>query len=325
MVSAQLDEVSHLITQKLGNMVEAADSNLIWSRRKAISALFPYAVFLEQHGQQGMLDLFSHAARATSSGTFMWYHIKPFTVALFDKPNPPSLKWVLKLVSPHVPWHDEPQDRSITTWQAASTSYKGVIDQNVVNELLHVAFIASLQSHLPRGDLGKSKQIEGEVICQVQALGDIGILKSYLLLVWLEWDRVGGQSGGGISEMKIAIQKDLCGIGMGHHWEDLIKQLDHILMQLDSLWQYLAAGLQRPGDWRSRQCTLGDMQSAKERYSELKRVLLEVDSEAVRILTRMASPKADPSWSTDTGKHIQDLTQPLPVPCLSHIHKFGTI
>ena len=54
----QLEGVSRWITQKLERMIEAADPNLILCRHKAISALFPYVVYLAQDGQQGMADMF---------------------------------------------------------------------------------------------------------------------------------------------------------------------------------------------------------------------------------------------------------------------------
>ena len=37
-------------------MVGASDSDQNISKRKAINTLFPYAIFLEQDGQQGMMD-----------------------------------------------------------------------------------------------------------------------------------------------------------------------------------------------------------------------------------------------------------------------------
>jgi len=67
------------------------------------------------------------------------------------------------------------------------------------------------------------------VIQQVKAFRDIEILKSYLLLVWSEWDCI---QLGGFDKMCTLIREDFSGIGMQHHREDLIEQLDHILGQL---------------------------------------------------------------------------------------------
>lgn len=71
---------------------------------------------------------------------------------------------------------------------------------------------------------------------QVQALGDIDILKSYLLLVWSEWDHL---PSCGFCMMCTLIEEDFGGIGMGCHQEDLIKHLDYILGQLDQGLGYL--------------------------------------------------------------------------------------
>ena len=60
--------VSNLIAQKLGTMVEANDSDLVFSKRKAINTLFPYAIFLEQGGQQQMMNAILRAARVSDSG-----------------------------------------------------------------------------------------------------------------------------------------------------------------------------------------------------------------------------------------------------------------
>ena len=77
---------------------------------------------------------------------------------------------------------------------------------------------------------------------------------------------------------------------MGWHREDLIKRLSHVLEQLDHL-------LHIPGETIRRSRYLakhasgvdGDGKVAKEQYGELKRVLLEVDAEAAKILIRTSS------------------------------------
>jgi hypothetical protein len=46
-------------------MVEAGDSGLIFSKRKAINTLFPYAISLEQAGRLGMIDVISRAGKVS--------------------------------------------------------------------------------------------------------------------------------------------------------------------------------------------------------------------------------------------------------------------
>ena len=319
-------------------MASSAGPGLIWCKRKAICALFPYAVCLEQDGQGGMVDVILRVARASDSGTFIWHHIKPFITTLLDKQSPPSLNRAIALASPHVLWWGMPHEKSrVTRWAAAvsALSYTEEVGQSVVDALLQIASITSLRPYIPigvwewcnHGDcnvlrpssdrqhlspssssmfpgvapkhtnvvkrttrqkkwlslpprcLGRSKGTGGDVIRLVRELGDVIILKSYLLLVWSEWDLIDNRSGG-LAEMRISIRDDFSGIGMECHRQDLLKRLDDVLEQLDRglgyLWQ------RKPGIGED------DIQIAKEQYGWLKRVLLEVDREAVNALARMS-------------------------------------
>ena len=273
-----MDEVSLLITQKLETMVENPEPALIRSKSKAMSALFPYAMFLEQGGQRRMVDAISHTARAARPGKFMWYHAKPFVTAMFNKPNPPSLTWVLGLISPRV-WQDEPQDKDVIAGQvvvASAVSRLGQGGWSVADELLRIAFVDSIHPHIPHGFPWRPKSTAGDLTQQVEALGDIRILKSYLLLVWSKWGPIDDQSGG-FSEMRTSIREHFSGIGMGHHREDLVERLDYILQELD--WTYR---MERREGFR------GGATQRKGHCEEFKRVLLEVDEEAVNTLTRMS-------------------------------------
>ena len=77
-----------------------------------------------------------------------------------------------------------------------------------------------------------SKEAKGDVVRWAREFGDLGVLKSYFLLLWSEWFHIDSWSGG-LTEMQISIQEDFGGIGMGCHREDLIKRLDHVLGQLN--------------------------------------------------------------------------------------------
>ena len=156
-------------------------------------------------------------------------------------------------------------------------SYALILEKSEQQEMLNVVLGAAMASD-PREFMWHhikpfmvSKEAKGDVVHRVRALGDLGLLKSYLLFLWSGsgWSHTDDWSGG-LAEMQISIQEDFSGIGTGYHRDDLIKWLDHILEQINS------AG---PDDIT--------IQPAKERYGELRRLLLEVDGEAVKIFSHM--------------------------------------
>ena len=241
-------------------MVDAADPNLIQSRRKAISVLFPYAVHLARCGQREMLNAFSRVSRASDSRHFMWCRVKPFTMILFDKPNPPPLNWVLGLISPGILLHNQPHNNSAVAWPATAHSYTCEVDRSVVDEVLRVAFVTPW----------RRTRAEESAVRQVRALGATGVLRSYLLVLWSDWyySRYPDED---FTEMEISIREDFSGIGMWGYREDLIKCLDRALEELEP-WGWTAG---HPG--------------------ELKRLLLEVDGRAEKILNRK------PPWLIHSG------------------------
>ena len=254
-------------------MVEVADSKLIQSRRKVISVLFPYAVHLARRGQWEILDAFSRAAKASDSERFMWHRIKPFTMTLFDKPNPPSLNWVLGLISPSTVLHDQPHNNSAVAWRAAAPPYIEEVDRSAVDEVLHVAFTERQPGWGP-----------GEhPIRQVRALGDTGVLRSYLLLLWSTWAHIGFRDGG-FAEMQISVREDFGGIGMWHHREDMIKRLDQVLEGVEQRVQ--------PDESLEALERIGRI---AEGYGELRELLLEVDGRAEKLLT------STPPWLIHSG------------------------
>ena len=270
-------------------MAETADPIAIFDKRKAISAILPYAIRLAGGGQQRMVDVFSRVARASNSGEFMWHCVEPLVVALFDEPNTPSPDRVITLVSPYLNWGNFHFDQNIVTrWSTAALAtlavpYTEEVGRSVVDTLLRIMPVGSLRRYipvsiwswsnnemfLPPAWLGAQTR-KPEVVRQVRAVGDTEILKSYLLLVWLEW---GPLEDAALTEMCILIREDFNGIGMGHHREDLRKRLDHVLGQLNQGWEYI--NRHRP-DLR-----LSNTEIANNQYGELMRVLVEVDREAV--------------------------------------------
>ena len=271
-------------------MAQDQDLDQIRSKSKAITAFFPYAVLQEQNGEWRMIDAFFSVARASKLTKFMWRAVKPYTSTLFSKASPQTIV----LVSPHISQHGGLLKKDeVTMWAAAAwvVPITEEVGQSVVDTLLYLAYFDDLQPYipiniwawlkkqpsLPPGCMGQLWGSKGDVVCRVQALGDIEILKSYLLIVWSEWDSI---SVSGLIEMCTVIEEDFSGIGMGYHREDLINHLDYILGQLDQGQGY-------PPQYYQNAQEL-DIQLAKDHYGELKKLLLKVDKEAMEILTRMS-------------------------------------
>ena len=276
-------------------MAKVADPDQIRSKRKAVTAFFPYAVWQERNRGCKMVDAFLLVARASRSGELMWEAIGPFITTLFaiDEASPDSLNRVITLVSPYVRWDTWSfNENAITRWARAASaiSYTEEIGRFVVEALLEIAFMNSLRPHvpitiwawlkkqppLPPVCFGRFRGTTRDVVRGVRALGDVEILKSYLLLVWSEWDCVDTR---GFTEMCTSLREDFRGIGMGHHRRGLIVRLDHLLRQLAWGPGYIQQYNPRCGE--------DNIRIAKIQYGKLKELLLEMDKEALRVLARM--------------------------------------
>ena len=293
-ISAQVEQISGFITQKIRSMVEDANPKLIRSKHKAISAVLPYSVFLEQGGRQAMLDAVLDAFRASNMYRPTWDHVQPYLRSLLSRPDNPSLHRVITLASPHIDWYSRLCDKSmVSRWVAATSAvpYTEAVGQSVVDTLFQIAMAHRLRPHIPVDSwtwLNKRPSLPPvcweqqwgtnfAIIHQIRGLGDIEILKSYFLLVWTEWDYLNDD---GLDEMEIAISKDFGGIGMWCHREDLIKRVDYILRQLEQGWEFLKLRNPRVSGYH--------VETAKGQYRGLKETLLWVDREAVDTLTRMS-------------------------------------
>jgi hypothetical protein len=136
------------------------------------------------------------------------------------------------------------------------------------------------QSSLPRYPVRKGLQrTTQEVVRFVRELGDVGIVKSYFLLVWSEWNWV---YSGVFYAMLDSLGEDFGGIGMRNDRRDLIARLDRVLGQLDRGLEYL----------RQHDSQLRDdhVQVSKERYGRLKAKLLKLDSEEASTFPIMRLP-----------------------------------
>ena len=270
-------------------MARIADPDQIWSKRKVIIALFPYVVWQDRlgDGDYGMVDAFSGIIRAPEMVALLTEQI----TTLFEEASPDPPNRGVTLMSPHVDWGQVSNRNTVTWWAAAALAvpYTEEVGESVVDTLLQIASEDLLRPYIPtdiwawlkkRPSLppicnGRSMGTQGSVVSRVRELGDVEILESYLLIVWSEWDYVYED---GLVEMRSSIREEFGGIGMGRHREVLVKRLDRVLGQLDRGLGYL-----------KQQNPLLDedhIPTAREQYGELRKVLLEVDKEALEILTR---------------------------------------
>ena len=264
-------------------MAEAEDFRPVQSKRKAITALLPYAILQERDGRPEMLITILHAARTSRMLSFLWHYHRRYIGTSLSDASPGAIV----LVSPHVHWHMLMDGEGLVQqWVAAASAvaYTEEVGQSVVNALLQTASVDELVQYIPvdlwswltkRPSLppicqGRYLGTRGSIVEVVRALKDIEVLKSYLLLVWSEWDPLYGD---GFDKMCTSIREDFGRNGMGHHRVDLIQRLDHVLGQLCRGLEYLT---RHNPDLSERALRLRE-----DRYGELRRALLEVNTEAI--------------------------------------------
>ena len=168
----------------------------------------------------------------------------------------------------------------ISKWVAAIpvVPYTEYVAVSVVDALLQIAandylrpFIPAnvwlwlnKRPSLPPACQGLESGRRRSVVQMVRGLNNIGILTSYLIVVWSEHG--GHLDSEGFVEMEVSAREDFNGIGMGCHRVELIQRLDHILSKLD----------QEPEI------------ETRDKYRKLKRILQDVDQEAAEILNCMS-------------------------------------
>jgi hypothetical protein len=288
-----MEQVSSHLTQELEIMAGAPGADpAVQSKCKAISSLFPYAVRLERDGQRGMIDAIFRIASKATSGGFMWHHIVPCVTTWFNETNSSSLDQTIIFAAPYTRWIDESCTQNLVArWAAAALAipYSEEVGRSVVDALLQIASGDRLRPHIPieiwawlkgRPSLppvcrGRLRSTTSDVVRHIRGLGDIELLKSYLFVVWSEWNYV---YDSGLVEMETVIREEFYGIVMWRHREDLIERLDHVLGQLDQGLDYFERYNPEIGETH--------IARAKEHYEWLKKALGEVDEEAMKILSR---------------------------------------
>ena len=261
-------------------MAKPQDTCDVQCKRKAVTALLPFAVWQERSGDHRMKDALLAVVTLFGSTTSLWHPIVPIISTLFNAASPE----VVITTSPHVPWDRVPNGVSVVGVWARATSaveYTDETGRRVVDALLQIASIGFLRPHVPRSSwlwlnkrpslppicLGRSMGTKKHVVRRVRKLRDIGTLKSYLLLVWSEWDPIGSPQC--LSAMQSVISRELRGAGMRGHRKDLANRLDYVVGQLDRGLGHLQRYNLRIDE--------NIVRGAKAGYKELRELLRRMD------------------------------------------------
>ena len=239
-----------------------------------------------------MLGIFLRLARASGRWGFIWRRVRLHITVMLREESSASFKRAAVLAAPHIPWDKFSNGQHLVrSWAAATSAIQCTpeVGQSVVDALLHIASQDPLRSHIPvdmwswltkqppfpLARWGRFQNTQRDVVRTIRGLGDTKILKSYLLLVWSEWDYFGFPT---LHEMCASIQEDFNGIGMDQDREDLLEHLDRVLTRLNLGLEHLRE--HEPG------LNLGDIELMKYEYGELRKVLVEAETEAGVALTR---------------------------------------
>jgi len=270
---------------------------------KAIIALFPYAARRECDSGSRMFATFLSALRyfphrhwdsVFSQPASLWRHVWSVIPTLLVEGSPIPVKRAGILVLAHV-GKDALRDMAnkghlIQFWKAAmDVPYTDEICCSLVDTLLQIASLGSVRPQeipinawlwlkklpsLPPACRGRYEGSAREVVRMVRALKNIEVLKSYLLLIWSEWDSL---THPGFQEMCMSIHEDFSGIGMMYHRADLRRRLGHILSELELGSEHIHQ--QNPN------LAKDGIHIMKHQYRRARRVLVEFDERDNKTLT----------------------------------------
>ena len=257
-------------------MAESDNQRQLHSKRKAITAFLPYAIRQERDGRPGTLDAFLHVARASKDRQFVWRRIGSITPALLSEASPRALV----LVSPHILRYGLTAEGDLVLQWATATStvpYSEEVCQSVVDTLLQIASVDRLLPHidvalwswltkrpsLPPVCFGRFVGSRPQIFKAVHALNDVEILKSYLSLVWSEWNTPHGE-GEGFNEVCDSIRLAFI---RTEHQAELVQRLDHVQGQLNRGLEHLRLHDPRLGK--------SDLRRRKGQYQKLRVRFLE--------------------------------------------------
>lgn len=303
-----------LVTRKLTAMIHSADPLPIYSKRKAITTLFTCVITVKGGERREVVDALLRSFGASGREGFVWHCVEPFVNRLLSEEGSASSKRAILLASSHFPWDRFANaEHLIRLWATAASTvpYTDDIGQGVVDALLLIAVRDTRRLHIPDGmwswlnkrpslppvSWGRYWGSHASLASVIKKIGNIEILKSYLLLVWSEWDYLGY---GGLDEMELSIREKFGGLAMVHHRHDLLRHLDQVLGRLDLGLEHLQKSKPSLGEH--------SIQQMKGQYGSLKDVLLEMNRGTMRALNR---EKRQVSYYTLTGvsrpKRMTDL------------------
>jgi hypothetical protein len=264
--------------------------DLLRSKSEVIHLLFWYTV---RQGQCRDFDAILRLAKRGFDG--LSSHEHPLRLSALEMCTHAS-PWAVVLAGPYIDWEQErPVDAQdlISKWMVAISVAPRTeeVAGSVVDTLLQIAANRDLRPSIPadawlwlneRPPLPPSRRdllsgSDGDIFRTIRALDDIGVLTSYLIMIWSEWERLNSD---GFTEMRMSVREDFNG---GQHQAELIQRLDSVLGELDRR----SGHLDDDKLWHDKlgHC-LDDM---TDEYGELKRILQEVDEEATEILSCMSS------------------------------------
>ena len=213
--------------------------------------------------------------------TFMWCHVGHYASTLLSEASPRAIVLPSPYIGPFQ-FSDNFGDFVRCLTAAASTVLDSEeIAQALVDTLLQIAsntreasciptdlwsWLTKRPSLLPISQ-GRNYATARHNIKVVWALVDIEVLKSYLFVVWSEWDWL---SNSCFDEMCIVIREDFGGIEMRHHRADLIQRLDDVLGQLDRGQKYF----QKHKPWFDE----FHIRMGKNQYRKLRETLMDMNS-----------------------------------------------
>jgi len=291
-------QILGLITRQLTTRANAHDRDTLRRNRKAIAALLPYAVWQEQYRQNPMLfNAFLRAANPLSLGKLPWNHILPFMKTLLSDTSDIPLTRAAMFALPYVFWHREDSRDLVQAWVATASAIpkEKEIAPSVVDALLQIAYYKllppgnhgdvwswlTLRPSLPPICEGRRWGSHPHVIQQVRGLKDIEILKSYLLVVWSEWDTPFDLSFDLFFDPFFGVlREEFSGVEASSHRAELVQRLDDVIGELDKGLAYLQRD--RPD------LEEDELQYTKGQYEKLRKILMEIP-EAPEIPACMSS------------------------------------
>jgi len=249
------------------------------SKHKATIAFLPYAARREKDGEGKPSNTSKHTPpcrQILTKHLAISHWVFKMGTQLMEAELPISLKYIMLDAFRH--WHPFPYytndiDTMMQLWMtiASALPYTNDVGQSVVDTLLQMASNEELLPHIPvpawdwlkkrpplhPGCRGLRWGTDEGVVQMVRKLGDVGIIASYLFVVWSGRDYFFSSEFKAMSHL---IKGELSGIGVVEHRADLIHRLDCVLPQL------------KPGS------------RTEQQYKEFRMVLMEMDEEAAKAL-----------------------------------------